>query len=63
MFQTYIGPDVIRGINVDHWRACLHWTRTYANFTVDYYFSSMYYRLDCFYYVSPSNEGRHIVLV
>ncbi|CAC5396031.1 unnamed protein product [Mytilus coruscus] len=37
--ETYMGTDIIRGINVDHWRACLHWNRSNANFTVDYYFS------------------------
>ncbi|VDI33570.1 Hypothetical predicted protein [Mytilus galloprovincialis] len=37
--ETYMGTDIIRGINVDHWRSCLHWNRSNANFTVDYYFS------------------------
>lgn len=38
--EVYIGPDTVRGINVDHWRSCLYWPQGKANFTVDYYFSS-----------------------
>ncbi|XP_033739126.1 LOW QUALITY PROTEIN: uncharacterized protein LOC117326485 [Pecten maximus] len=37
--EKYLGKDVIRGILVDHWQACLYWARKDANFTVDYYFS------------------------
>ncbi|XP_069128222.1 uncharacterized protein [Argopecten irradians] len=37
--ERYHGKDVIRGILVDHWQACLYWARENANFTVDYYFS------------------------
>ncbi|OWF34898.1 uncharacterized protein LOC110443619 isoform X2 [Mizuhopecten yessoensis] len=37
--ERYIGKDVIRGISVNHWQACLYWARKDANFTVDYYFS------------------------
>ncbi|KAJ8305943.1 hypothetical protein KUTeg_016488, partial [Tegillarca granosa] len=37
---VYIGPDTVRGINVDHWRSCLYWPQGKANFTVDYYFSN-----------------------
>lgn len=39
-FQKYIGQDQIRGINVDHWQACIHWESIKAYFTVDYYFTS-----------------------
>ncbi|XP_060081859.1 uncharacterized protein LOC132561146 [Ylistrum balloti] len=37
--EKYIGKDVIGGIAVYHWQACLYWARENANFTVDYYFS------------------------
>ncbi|XP_064605994.1 uncharacterized protein LOC135470876 [Liolophura sinensis] len=37
--EKYIGQDQIRGINVDHWQACIYWESIKAYFTVDYYFT------------------------
>ncbi|XP_048762219.2 uncharacterized protein LOC125670858 [Ostrea edulis] len=39
--QTYMGKTIVRGINADHWRACLVWSKPNATFTLDYYFTAL----------------------
>ncbi|XP_061191548.1 uncharacterized protein LOC133199694 [Saccostrea echinata] len=39
--QTYMGQSLVRGINADHWRACLSWPNPNATFFLDYYFTAM----------------------
>lgn len=34
-----MGKTIVRGINADHWRACLVWSKPNATFTLDYYFT------------------------
>lgn len=36
-----MGPDTVRGIQVDRWQSCLYWPQLRANFTLDYYFTGM----------------------
>ncbi|KAK3090575.1 hypothetical protein FSP39_012798 [Pinctada imbricata] len=38
--ESYMGSDVIRGINVEHWQACVYWSQFNRSYTVDYYFSA-----------------------
>ncbi|KAL5019584.1 hypothetical protein ScPMuIL_002476 [Solemya velum] len=38
--ETYIGRENIRGITVDHWKSCQHWTVFNATMDADWYFSA-----------------------